>query len=33
MKGKLVDQTGAYFTIALTQVDGTWRIASWAWTK
>ena len=33
MNGKLVNQTGAYFTIALTQATGAWRIASWAWTK
>jgi len=33
MNGKLVNQSGAYFTIALTQVSGVWHIASWAWTK
>lgn len=33
MNGKLVSQSGAYFTVALTQVSGAWRIASWAWTK
>jgi ketosteroid isomerase-like protein len=33
VKGKPVKQSGASLTVALRQVAGNWRIASWAWTK
>lgn len=33
MDSKLVRQSCAYFTVALTQASRVWRIASWAWIK
>jgi ketosteroid isomerase-like protein len=33
LKGKLVTQTGANFTVALHKSDRGWQIAAWAWTK
>lgn len=33
LKGQQVTQTGATWTVALRKVDGSWRIAAWAWAK
>jgi hypothetical protein len=33
VRGNAVTQTGAFFTVALHQDGGQWRIAAWAWTK
>ncbi len=33
LRGEQVTQTGAFLTIALRKVDGTWRIGAWAWSK
>lgn len=32
-QGKPVNQTGAFFTVALRKVDAEWRLTAWAWTK
>ena len=33
VRGTPVEQTGAFFTVALHQLPEGWRIAAWAWTK
>ena len=30
---KHINQTGAFFTVALRRVDADWRLTAWAWTK
>jgi hypothetical protein len=31
--GKQVTQTGSIFTVALSKLDGEWRLTAWAWAK
>jgi ketosteroid isomerase-like protein len=33
LKGVLITQSDAFFTVALRKLGEGWRIASWAWTK